>query len=101
MDVLPRPGKAPGAYMSGSAYDVHPYLHLNDTGDYYALSTFVHEWGHAIHTLLAHDAQPYETSNYSTFYRRGLASISRRAACSTTTSSRTRRPTQREAVLPR
>lgn len=67
MDVLPRPGKASGAYMNGSAYDVHPYLHLNHNDDFESLSTFVHEWGHAIHTLLTHDAQPYEKSNYSTF----------------------------------
>ena len=53
--------------MNGSAYDVHPYLHLNHNNDYESLSTFVHEWGHAVHTLLTHDAQPYEKSNYSTF----------------------------------
>jgi len=67
MDVLPRTGKASGAYMNGSAYDVHPYLHLNHNYDYESLSTFVHEWGHAVHTLLTHDTQPYEKSNYSTF----------------------------------
>jgi oligoendopeptidase F len=67
MDVLPRTGKASGAYMNGSAYDVHPYLHLNHNYDYESLSTFVHEWGHAVHTLLTRDAQPYEKSNYSTF----------------------------------
>ncbi len=67
MDVLPRPGKAGGAYMQGAAYDVHPYLHFNHNYDYEALSTFVHEWGHAVHTLLTHDNQPYENSNYSTF----------------------------------
>ncbi|MBV9331364.1 MAG: oligoendopeptidase F family protein, partial [Alphaproteobacteria bacterium] len=67
MDVLPREGKAGGAYMNGSAYDVHPYLHLNHNYDYESLSTFVHEWGHAVHTLLEDEAQPYETSNYSTF----------------------------------
>ena len=67
MDVLPRQGKASGAYMNGSAYDVHPYLHLNHNDDYESLSTLVHEWGHAIHTLLDDKTQPYETSNYSTF----------------------------------
>jgi oligoendopeptidase F len=67
MDVLPRTGKAGGAYMQGSAYDVHPFLHLNHNDDYYSLSTFVHEWGHGVHTLLTHDAQPFEKSNYSTF----------------------------------
>jgi len=67
MDVLPRPGKAGGAYMQGAAYDVHPFLHFNHNYDYEALSTFVHEWGHAVHTLLTHDNQPFENSNYSTF----------------------------------
>ncbi len=67
MDVYPRPGKTPGAYMNGSAYGVHPYLHLNHNDDYESLSTFVHEWGHAVHTLLSGAAQPYELSDYSTF----------------------------------
>ena len=67
MDLLPRAGKAGGAYMQGAAYDVHPYLHFNNHDDYNSLSTFVHEWGHAVHTLLTHDAQPFEKSNYSTF----------------------------------
>jgi oligoendopeptidase F len=67
MDVLPRTGKAGGAYMQGAAYDVHPYLHLNHNYDFQALTTFVHEWGHAVHTMLTHDAQPFENSNYSTF----------------------------------
>jgi oligoendopeptidase F len=67
MDVPPRQGKAQGAYMNGSAYAVHPYLHLNHNYDYRSLSTFAHEWGHAVHTLLADQAQPYETSNYSPF----------------------------------
>jgi len=67
MDVLPRQGKASGAYMNGSAYDVHPYLLLNHNDDYQSLSTLVHEWGHAVHTLLTHENQPYEKSNYSTF----------------------------------
>jgi len=67
MDVLPREGKAGGAYMNGSAYDVHPYLHLNHNYDYEALSTFIHEWGHGVHTMLDDETQPSETSNYSTF----------------------------------
>ncbi len=67
MDVYPRTGKASGAYMNGAAYDVHPYLHLNHNDDYQSLSTFVHEWGHAVHTLLDDETQPYDLSNYSTF----------------------------------
>jgi oligoendopeptidase F len=67
MNVLPHQGKAAGAYMAGSAYDVHPYLLLNHNNDYTSLSTFAHEWGHAVHTLLTEASQPYEKSNYSTF----------------------------------
>lgn len=67
MNALPQRGKMSGAYMIGSAYDVHPYLLLNHNDDYYSLSTLAHEWGHAVHTLLTHSAQPYEKSSYSTF----------------------------------
>ena len=67
MDPLPRQGKASGAYMSGGAYDVHPYLLLNLAEDYSGLTTYVHEWGHAVHTLLAKSAQPFETAGYPTF----------------------------------
>jgi len=67
MNVYPHPGKANGAYMNGSACDVHPYLLFNNHDDYESLSTFVHEWGHAIHTLLTKANQPFENSNYSTF----------------------------------
>jgi oligoendopeptidase F len=67
MDPRPRAGKAPGAYMNGSAYDVHPYLLLNLSDKYDGLTTYAHEWGHAMHTLLAKSAQPFETSNYPTF----------------------------------
>jgi oligoendopeptidase F len=67
MHVYPQRGKRNGAYMSGSAYDVHPYLLLNHNDDYDSVSTFAHEWGHAMHTLYAKDAQPYETAGYATF----------------------------------
>src|SRR4030095_8981741 len=66
-DPYPRAHKASGAYMNGSAYDVHPYLLLNHNDNYSSLSTFAHEWGHAVHTLLTVKNQPFETSNYSTF----------------------------------
>jgi oligoendopeptidase F len=67
MDVHPRPRKLSGAHMAGSAYDVHPYLLLNHNDDYESLSTLVHEWGHAIHTGLSNQAQPYPTAGYATF----------------------------------
>jgi oligoendopeptidase F len=67
MDVYPRPGKRAGAYMDGATYDVHPYVLLNYTSDYDAVSTLAHEWGHAAHSALASEAQPYAKSDYSTF----------------------------------
>jgi oligoendopeptidase F len=53
--------------MSGSAYDVHPYLLLNLSDKYDGLTTYAHEWGHAMHSLLANKAQPFETAGYPTF----------------------------------
>ncbi len=67
MHVYPQRGKRSGAYMAGFAYDVHPYLLLNHNDDYSSLSTFAHEWGHAMHTVYAKQAQPFETAFYATF----------------------------------
>jgi oligoendopeptidase F len=66
-NVLPTDGKRSGAYMNGSAYDVHPYLLLNHNNSFSSLSTFAHEWGHAVHTLLATAAQPFDKAGYATF----------------------------------
>ncbi len=67
MHVYPQEGKRPGAYMFGSAYDVHPYVLLNYNGGFEDVSTFSHEWGHAVHTLLSRENQPFETFSYTTF----------------------------------
>ena len=67
MHVYPQRGKRSGAYMNPGAYDVHPYVLLNHNDDYESLSTFAHEWGHAMHTLYAKQAQPFETANYAIF----------------------------------
>jgi oligoendopeptidase F len=53
--------------MSGLAYDVHPFLLLNYNDDYESLTTLAHEWGHAMHTVLADGAQPFPTARYATF----------------------------------
>ena len=67
MHSHPALGKRSGAYMNGSIYDVHPFVLLNHNDDYESLSTFAHEWGHAVHSLLAQKQNPYETASYSTF----------------------------------
>src|SRR3546814_5838261 len=48
MDPLPREGKRSGAYMNPGAFDVHPYLLLNLKEDYSGMTTYAHEWGHAM-----------------------------------------------------
>ncbi|MFX7853954.1 M3 family metallopeptidase, partial [Acinetobacter baumannii] len=44
-----------------------PFVFLNHQGDFESVSTFAHEWGHAMHTAIANRAQPYETAGYSLF----------------------------------
>ena len=67
MHVYPQRGKRSGAYMQPGAYDVHPYVLLNHNDDYESLSTFAHEWGHAMHTLYSKQNQPFDTAFYATF----------------------------------
>ena len=67
MHALPQPGKTPGAYMNPGAYDVHPFVLSNFTGNYDSVSTIAHEWGHAMHSVLASHAQPFETADYPIF----------------------------------
>ncbi|AWB68852.1 hypothetical protein C2869_00005 [Saccharobesus litoralis] len=67
MHVYPQEGKRSGAYMFGAAYDVHPYVLLNHNDDYNSASTFAHEYGHAVHSVLSNKTQPWETADYATF----------------------------------
>jgi oligoendopeptidase F len=67
MDAYPRPHKQSGAHMAGEAYDVHPLVLMNYNEDYESVTTLAHEWGHAMHSVLANGAQPFVTANYPTF----------------------------------
>ncbi len=67
IDVYPTPGKRAGAYSSGSAYDVHPYILLNYNGQYDDVSTLAHELGHTMHSYYSNKTQPYATADYSIF----------------------------------
>ncbi len=65
--VYPQTGKRSGAYMSGRAYGVHPYVLMNYQDNYESVSTLAHEWGHGMHSILANAHQPYPTAGYSIF----------------------------------
>ena len=67
IDFMPNLGKRSGAYSSGSAYDVHPYILLNWNGDYESVSTLAHELGHTMHSYFSNTNQPFATSDYPTF----------------------------------
>lgn len=67
MHVHPIQGKRSGAYVMGAAYDVHPYILLNFDNTLESVSTFAHEWGHAMHSLIANQSQPFTKADYATF----------------------------------
>jgi oligoendopeptidase F len=67
VDVYPNEGKDSGAYASGWAYEVHPYVLMNYTGTYSEALTLAHEMGHAMHSYFSNSNQPFPASYYSTF----------------------------------
>lgn len=67
IDVYPADGKRSGAYVTGGAYDVHPYMLLNHRDDYASASTFAHEAGHLMHSALSNQSQPYPLADYVIF----------------------------------
>lgn len=66
MHVKPAEGKSGGAYQTG-VYGLTPLVFLNHQDEYESVSTFAHEWGHGMHTVLANASQPYETAGYPLF----------------------------------
>jgi oligoendopeptidase F len=67
IDYMPTVGKRSGAYSSGYAYDVHPYILMNWTDDFESVSTLAHELGHTMHSYLSNTNQPFVKSHYATF----------------------------------
>ena len=67
IDFLPNVGKRSGAYSTGGAYDVHPYILLNWNDDYESVSTLAHELGHTMHSYFSSKNQPFATADYPTF----------------------------------
>jgi oligoendopeptidase F len=66
VDVYESEGKRSGAYSAG-VYGVGPYQLLNYQDDLDSVFTFAHEGGHAMHTVLAYENQPFATAGYTIF----------------------------------
>jgi oligoendopeptidase F len=66
MHVYPAAGKSPGAYQSG-VYGMTPLVFLNHQDTFGSVSTYAHEWGHGMHTVLADSTQPPEKAGYPLF----------------------------------
>ena len=67
IDYMPTVGKRSGAYSTGGAYDVHPYILMNWNDDYESVSTLAHELGHTMHSYFSNKTQPFSKSDYATF----------------------------------
>ena len=66
IDVYESEGKRSGAY-SANVYGVGPYLLLNYNDTMDSMFTFAHEAGHAMHSVLSNEKQPFVTSSYTIF----------------------------------
>jgi oligoendopeptidase F len=66
VDVYENDGKSSGAYVAG-VYGVGPYMLLNHNDTQAALFTLAHEGGHAMHTVLSYETQPFVTAAYTIF----------------------------------
>lgn len=66
VDVYENEGKRSGAYNMG-VYGVGPFLLMNYNDTLDAEFTLAHEAGHAMHTVLANETQPFATASYTIF----------------------------------
>jgi oligoendopeptidase F len=61
VDVLPRQGKATGAYCTAVSKTILPYVLMNFTNRLRDVSTLAHEFGHATHNVLSLEAQTWRS----------------------------------------
>ena len=66
VDVFENQGKTGGAYSWG-VYGVHPFVLLNYQGSIDHVFTIAHEFGHALHSHLTQETQPYPYAGHSIF----------------------------------
>lgn len=67
IDLYPAVGKKSGAYSSGGAYDVHPYMLMNYNDQYADMTTMTHELGHTMQSYYSNKTQPFVNAGYPTF----------------------------------
>lgn len=77
IDVYENEGKRSGAYNAG-VYGVGPYLLLNYNDTLDSVFTFAHEAGHAMHTVLSYESQPFVTADYTIFVAEVASTINER-----------------------
>ena len=61
VDVLPRPGKAGGAYCTSVSKTILPYVLMNYTDRLRDVSTLAHEFGHATHNVISLEHQTWRS----------------------------------------
>ena len=61
VDVLPRNGKAAGAYCTSVSKTILPYVLMNYTERLRDVSTLAHEFGHATHNVLSLEEQTWRS----------------------------------------
>ncbi|CAG7625386.1 Oligoendopeptidase F, plasmid [Paenibacillus solanacearum] len=66
IDIYENEGKRNGAYSWG-AYGTHPYVLLNHKDNLNSMFTLAHEMGHALHSYLSDENQPYRYAQYTIF----------------------------------
>jgi oligoendopeptidase F len=93
MHTYPAEGKSSGAYQTG-VYGLVPFVFLNHQDNFASLSTFAHEWGHGVHTMLANKNQSFENAGYSLFLAE-LASMTNEALLSNYMLKQSKTPDER------
>ncbi|KRL53938.1 Oligoendopeptidase F [Furfurilactobacillus rossiae] len=66
IDAAENVGKRSGGYES-EVYDVHPYILLNWSDNYYGLTTLAHESGHAMQSYFTDATQSLQDADYPIF----------------------------------
>lgn len=67
VDVFETKGKRSGAYSTGAAKGVHPYVLMNWNGTLNEVFTLAHEMGHNMHSYYSSVNQPYIYADYPIF----------------------------------